>query len=87
MHTVRLWGHFEGDAQGYRPELADVPGHDPIPTYEHTLRAAGVLDDGAVAQARQQAQARVEQAIAYAKQSPVPDPAGATSYVFRQETP
>jgi TPP-dependent pyruvate/acetoin dehydrogenase alpha subunit len=87
VHTLRLWGHFEGDAQGYRPELADVPGHDPIPTYEHTLRAAGVLDDGAVAQARQQAQARVEQAIAYAKQSPIPDPADATAYVFSQETP
>ena len=32
VHTLRLWGHFEGDAQGYRPELDDVPGHDPIPT-------------------------------------------------------
>ncbi|WP_235738839.1 thiamine pyrophosphate-dependent dehydrogenase E1 component subunit alpha [Nocardioides alcanivorans] len=21
VHTLRLWGHFEGDAQGYRPDL------------------------------------------------------------------
>ena len=49
VHTLRLWGHFEGDAQGYRPDLADVPGHDPIPTYEQTLREAGVLDDATVA--------------------------------------
>ena len=31
VHTLRLWGHFEGDAQGYRPELAEVPDRDPIP--------------------------------------------------------
>lgn len=82
VHTLRLWGHFEGDAQGYRPELADVPGLDPIPTYELTLREAGLLDDGAVAATKAQAQERVEAAIAFAKSSPLPDPAEATSYVF-----
>src|SRR6476660_1432194 len=48
VHTLRLWGHFEGDAQGYRPELAEVPSHDPIPRYEKELRESGVLDDDAV---------------------------------------
>ena len=38
VHTLRMWGHFEGDAQGYRPELAEVPSHDPIPRYEQRLR-------------------------------------------------
>ncbi|MGZ4687128.1 thiamine pyrophosphate-dependent enzyme, partial [Oryzihumus sp.] len=82
VHTVRLWGHFEGDAQGYRPELADVPSMDPIPRYEQRLRDEGVLDDAVIARTRQEAQARVEQAIAFAKDSPVPDPATASSYVF-----
>ncbi len=41
VHTLRMWGHFEGDAQGYRPELAEVPEHDPIPRYEQQLRDAG----------------------------------------------
>lgn len=82
VHTLRLWGHFEGDAQGYRPELADVPGRDPLPTYEHTLREAGVLDDDAVAAARAEANSSVEDAVAFAKASPVPDPATARSYVF-----
>ena len=45
VHTLRLWGHFEGDAQGYRPELAEVPEHDPIPRYAAALTAAGILDD------------------------------------------
>jgi TPP-dependent pyruvate/acetoin dehydrogenase alpha subunit len=82
VHTLRLLGHFEGDAQGYRPDLKDVPGRDPIPTYEHTLRDAGVLDDTSVAQIKQESQDRVEEAITFAKASPLPDPADATSYVF-----
>ena len=82
VHTLRLLGHFEGDAQGYRPELTDVPGRDPIPTYEKTLRDAGVLDDDKVAQVKKESQDRVEEAIAFAKDSPLPDPADATSYVF-----
>ena len=82
VHTLRLWGHFEGDAQGYRPDLEDVPGRDPIPTYEHTLRDAGVLDDTSVAKIKQESQDRVEEAITFAKESPLPDPSDATSYVF-----
>lgn len=82
VHTLRLWGHFEGDAQGYRPELAELPARDPIPAYESRLREAGVLDDDAVAAARDDARTRVEEAVAFAKASPVPDPATARSYVF-----
>jgi pyruvate dehydrogenase E1 component alpha subunit len=82
VHTLRLWGHFEGDAQGYRPELADVPGRDPIPAYEARLRADEVLDEGEIARVRTQAAARVERAVQFAKDSPHPDPAQAREYVF-----
>jgi pyruvate dehydrogenase E1 component alpha subunit len=82
VHTLRMWGHFEGDAQGYRPELAEVPARDPIPRYERTLRDRGVLDDDGVAATKKDCQDRVEEAIAFAKGSPLPDPAAATSYVF-----
>ena len=82
VHTLRMWGHFEGDAQGYRPELAEVPEHDPIPRYERLLRDAGVLDDAAVDRIRATASERVEDAVAHAKNSPLPDAASATSYVF-----
>ncbi|MGH8826357.1 MAG: thiamine pyrophosphate-dependent enzyme, partial [Jiangellaceae bacterium] len=78
----RMLGHFEGDAQGYRPELAEVEGRDPIPRYEATLRADGVLDDAAVDRIRASATDRVEDAIAFAKDSAVPDPADVTAYVF-----
>lgn len=82
VHTLRLWGHFEGDAQAYRPDLDTVDERDPIPAYEKTLRARGVLDDGGVAHAREAAAERVEDAIAYAKQSAEPDPASALDHVF-----
>ena len=82
VHTLRMWGHFEGDAQGYRPELAEVPAQDPIPRYEQALRAAGLLDDDAVSRIKAAASERVEDAIAFAKDSPLPDPARATDYVF-----
>jgi pyruvate dehydrogenase E1 component alpha subunit len=82
VHTLRMWGHFEGDAQGYRPELDDVPSHDPIPRYEQRLREDGLLDDGAVAAIRDRASAAVEDAVAFAKDSATPDPARATDHVF-----
>lgn len=82
VHTLRLWGHFEGDAQGYRSDLEGVPGLDPIPTYEAALRLAGALDDAAVAETRCRATQLVESAIAFAKASPEPDPSTVLDYVF-----
>ena len=82
VHTLRLWGHFEGDAQGYRPELDGVPGRDPIPTYEHALQTAGVLDADAVAAIKAKAVERVEAAVAFAKASGIPDPSSYADYVF-----
>ena len=82
VHTLRLWGHFEGDAQGYRSDLEEAPGLDPIPRYEQRLRDEGLLDDATVERIRSEASERVEDAVDFAKNSPVPDPSTATSYVF-----
>ncbi len=82
IHTLRMWGHFEGDAQAYRVDLTDVPGRDPIPTYERTLKAAGLLDDEAVSNIKAEAATRVEEAVTFAKDSLLPDPADAGKYVF-----
>lgn len=82
IHTLRLWGHFEGDAQGYRTDLAEVPDRDPIPAYEKQLRDAGVLDDETAARIGREAGEHVEDAISFAKSSAIPDPATATDYVF-----
>ena len=82
VHTLRMWGHFEGDAQAYRTDLEGVPGRDPIATYEQALRSAGLLDDGQVKTINDEAVSRVEAAIAFAKSSPQPAPETATEYVF-----
>jgi len=84
VHTLRLWGHFEGDAQGYRSDLEGVPGRDPLPTYEKRLRADGVLDDTAANSIAAQAHDRVQAAVEFAKRSPEPDPATALDHVFAQ---
>jgi pyruvate dehydrogenase E1 component alpha subunit len=82
VHTLRMWGHFEGDAQGYRGDLDEVPSRDPIPVYEARLRAAGLLDDARRVAIKDEAAAHVEEAVAFAKDSPIPDPADAHKYVF-----
>ena len=82
VHTLRMWGHFEGDAQGYRPELADVPAKDPIPRYAERLQTDGVLAAADIERIKAAASERVEDAIAFAKASPLPDPATAGEYVF-----
>ena len=82
MQTLRLWGHFEGDAQAYRPDLEGVPGRDPLPTYQNSLLADGILDDAQIQSIRDEATRRVEDAVAHAKSSPEPDPARVGDYVF-----
>ncbi len=82
VHTVRLWGHFEGDAQGYRPDLADVGGRDPITAYEQRLAEAGILDADAISRVRGDAAARVQRAVDFATSSPPPAPETALDYVF-----
>ena len=86
VHTLRMWGHFEGDAQGYRPDLAELASHDPIPAYADKLIASGNLDAAAVDRIHTAASERVEDAVAFAKASPVPDPSTAHHYVFNERS-
>ncbi len=82
VHTLRMWGHFEGDPQTYRGDLATVEDRDPILRYRDRLLEAGILDEGSVEHIAADAAAEVERAVAFAVASPEPDPAAATSYVF-----
>ncbi|MCL2582811.1 MAG: thiamine pyrophosphate-dependent dehydrogenase E1 component subunit alpha [Streptosporangiales bacterium] len=82
VHTLRLWGHFEGDAQAYRSDLDGVPGRDPIPTFKETLLKESVIADQDFDMMTAKASEQVEEAIAYAKNSPVPSAGDALKYVF-----
>ena len=82
VHTLRLWGHFEGDPQTYRTDLATLDEVDPIPRYRRRLMEAGELDQAQVEQIAADAAAEVDRAVQFALASPVPDPSTATAYVF-----
>jgi TPP-dependent pyruvate/acetoin dehydrogenase alpha subunit len=83
IHTVRLWGHFEGDAQAYRgAELDSLDERDPIPAYADRLKEAGVLTDDDVARIAEEASTEVEASIEFATSSPEPAGSDALDHVF-----
>ena len=82
VHTLRLWGHFEGDPQTYRPDLETVEARDPIPRYRRRLLETGVLDEARVERIAAEAAAEVDRAVELALASPEPDPSTASTYAF-----
>jgi acetoin:2,6-dichlorophenolindophenol oxidoreductase subunit alpha len=74
IETVRLAGHFMGDAEGYRPpeEKAKAHASDPITRYRDKLLAQNVLTQAGVAGIDAQTAEEVAQAVAFARQSPFP---------------
>jgi len=83
VQVHRRMGHFMGDAEAYRPdeEKERLDAIDPIDRLAETLRAEGV-DDERIEDLRDRAEERVEDAIAFAKDQPEPDPAAAHDDVF-----
>ena len=78
IQVHRRMGHFMGDPETYRPDedQAAAAGRDSIERLADDLRAAGV-DDAAIEDLRERAEAHVEEAIEWAKEQPKPDPAAA----------
>jgi len=83
IQVHRRMGHFMGDPETYRPDADQqaAAGRDSIERLADDLRAAGV-DDPAIEDLRAQAEARVEEAIEWAKEQPEPDPAAAHEDVW-----
>jgi TPP-dependent pyruvate/acetoin dehydrogenase alpha subunit len=69
--TTRLRGHFEGDAQAYRPEgqLLELEGRDPL-----TLARRALGDDAAAEAIAASAEAEMDAAEASALEAPYPEP-------------
>jgi TPP-dependent pyruvate/acetoin dehydrogenase alpha subunit len=84
VQTDRYLGHFQGDAEVYRPtgEPDELREHDPIPTLAAAMRERGVLDDARDEKIRSRAERRVTAAYEFARESPLPDPAEALEHVF-----
>ncbi len=84
VKTDRYLGHFQGDAEVYRPkdEVAELRKHDPIPALEGHLRALGLLNDQADAEIRSRAHRRVTDAYDFARATAYPEPEEALYHVF-----
>ncbi len=72
--TYRWRGHFEGDACTYRcdEELEEWKKKDPIPKFEAKLLEAGILTPETAAGIKEQIGKDIEEAIAFAEESPLP---------------
>lgn len=83
IETVRLEGHFMGDAEGYRPaeEMAGLAQRDAILIYRARLEKEGVAQD-VLDDLEHQARQEVTAAIAFARAGKAPTAAQALEKVF-----
>jgi TPP-dependent pyruvate/acetoin dehydrogenase alpha subunit len=83
-HTIRWVGHFEGDPQAYRPktEAAEGRRRDPIARLERVLREQTLLDDAQARRIRDGVAAEIDDAVAHAEASPLPEPHDALTDLF-----
>lgn len=84
VQTDRYLGHFQGDAEVYRPkgEPEELREQDPIARLAEQLRAAGALDDRLAEEIEERAKALVADAYRFARSSPYPDPEESLNHVF-----
>jgi pyruvate dehydrogenase E1 component alpha subunit len=82
--TYRIRGHYEGDPQPYRTkeEVDEWRRRDPLSIASGRLRDRGELDDEAEAKIRDEARGMVEEAIAFARTEPLPEPKDALEDVY-----
>jgi TPP-dependent pyruvate/acetoin dehydrogenase alpha subunit len=86
-HTYRLVGHYGGDPGLYRPkgELDDALTHEPIARAERALLESGTPREELDA-AREAIEAEVEDAVRFALDSPLSDPAGVGEHVYKERS-
>lgn len=84
IETYRLAGHFMGDAEGYRPEGEKdaLFAKDPIPNLRKVLVAENGFAKADLDAIEAKARDEVDEAIAFARQSPDPKPEDALTTVF-----
>jgi pyruvate dehydrogenase E1 component alpha subunit len=85
--TYRYRGHYEGDPTRYRTdkEVERWQERDPIETLAAELVEAGDLPESEVEAMREAAAERVDGAVAFARESDLPDPETAFEGVYAEE--
>jgi pyruvate dehydrogenase E1 component alpha subunit len=81
--TYRMRGHYEGDPQIYRTkeEVEAWEQKDPLERWRKTLIASGV-PAASLAEVDARIAQELQEAVAFAEESPLPDPAEARSDIF-----
>jgi pyruvate dehydrogenase E1 component alpha subunit len=74
--TYRYRGHYEGDPMVYRPkeELEEWQSRDAITTYYKRLLDGGFATENELAELDQKVQSRLDEAVQFASETPVPEP-------------
>ncbi len=84
IETTRLYGHFQGDPEGYLDagEKERWRQKDPIPRFRRYLIDQHLLTDQQDAAIQQEVRTLVEEAISFARQSPEPEAREALHDIF-----
>ncbi len=87
LMTYRWHGHMEGEPELYRTteEKEKFIAADPIARLEKDLLAEGSLKEDDITRLREEAKKRMDDAVAFAKRSPLPDAALLTEHAYTPE--
>jgi pyruvate dehydrogenase E1 component alpha subunit len=82
--TYRRRGHYEGDQQKYRDPAAEQEWEqrDPVAQFKSRAITEGWIDEAAAAEIEREAAGVIEEAVAFARESPFPDPEIAAGLVY-----
>jgi 2-oxoisovalerate dehydrogenase E1 component alpha subunit len=67
-----------------KQEIEEQRRRDPLPRFQRELEEAGILDGAQAARVLDEANREVDDAIAFAEASPLPDPATARLHVYKE---
>jgi len=84
IETYRYYGHFQGDAEAYRPkdEVANLKKKDPIPRFRDQLIAEGHMTQKEADAIDAKVKAEVDAAYVFARESEYPEPEEALQKAF-----
>lgn len=82
--TYRFRGHYEGDPQVYRlpGEMEEWLKRDPIPNFRRLLLDSATLTESDLKQIEVEVQSQLDEAVAFAASSPIPEVEEALSGVY-----
>lgn len=85
--TYRFEGHYEGDPQWYKEneDLPDWRTADPVETYAERLKEGGAIDEDEHEEMTDAIEAELDEAVAFARDSPLPEPDAAYEGLYAEE--